>query len=268
MVDQPPRQEWRVSAWLAADGSKDAAPPHALVILNQPVCSARHLAAMWSLASIKLCADGGANRLFDSLATDEERRRFLPDMIKGDLDSLRKDVREWYEAQGVPVIQENDLYSTDFMKCMSEVERIELERGAFHDVIAFGALGGRFDQTMASINMLYRRAEQEKRGGVGRVRQIYLASNESVAFLLRPGRKHRITCNLKLEGPTCGLIPVGGVVRALSTGLMWNLDQSMSLSFGDLVSSSNWFAEGDGDERVVEIEVDAPLVWTVEVNLA
>ncbi|KAJ3230246.1 hypothetical protein HDU81_004658 [Chytriomyces hyalinus] len=185
------QQTWSVGSWLSPVSGPKPRPantPHALVVLNQPVCSVKYLEAMWKRAAVKLCADGGANRLYDSLPTDEIRQKFLPQMIKGDLDSLRSDVREFYESHGVRVILDQDLYSTDFGKCVAEIERIESESNGsvYHDIIAFGALGGRFDQTMASIHMAYKYAQQEKAQGKSKLRQIYLASNESVAILLMP----------------------------------------------------------------------------------
>ncbi|KAJ3059461.1 hypothetical protein HDU98_004530 [Podochytrium sp. JEL0797] len=41
----------------------------------------------------------------------------------------------------------------------------------------------------------------------------------------------------------------------------------MPLSFHTLISTSNWFAEGDAKEKVVTLVTDAPLVWTTEVHL-
>ena len=51
--------------------------------------------------------------------------RYLPDLIKGDLDSLRPDVRAFYEAHGVPVVQQDDQDSTDLMKCIQALEEKE-----------------------------------------------------------------------------------------------------------------------------------------------
>ena len=57
-----------------------------------------------------MCADGGANRLFDELpamlpsqAPDAVRAAYLPTAIKGDLDSIRPDVLSFYSQQGVTV---------------------------------------------------------------------------------------------------------------------------------------------------------------------
>eukprot|EP00958_Prasinococcus_capsulatus_P023592 scaffold3551_cov408-Prasinococcus_capsulatus_cf.AAC.19 len=55
---------------------------------------------------MRLCADGGANHLYDEICAivgcrEEDaadvRRRYVPDIIKGDLDSLRPEVREFYQ---------------------------------------------------------------------------------------------------------------------------------------------------------------------------
>lgn len=45
--------------------------------------------------------------------------RYLPDAVHGDLDSLRNDVREYYASKNVPITQDHDQYSTDFMKCIA-----------------------------------------------------------------------------------------------------------------------------------------------------
>lgn len=57
-------------------------------------------------AKYRICADGGANRLYDSLS-EQDRRRYLPDLIKGDLDSLRQDVEAFY----------SDLVGVDMSTC-------------------------------------------------------------------------------------------------------------------------------------------------------
>ncbi|KAJ3022291.1 UNVERIFIED_CONTAM: hypothetical protein HDU68_009223 [Siphonaria sp. JEL0065] len=69
---------------------------------------------------------------------------------------------------------------------------------------------------------------------------------------------------MELEGPTCGLIPMSGRALVETTGLKWNLDHSMPMSFHEMISTSNWFADGDEKVKVVEVVTDMPLVWTVE----
>ena len=103
----------------------------ALIILNQPFSKAL-LRRLWRTTDWHCCADGGANRLHDLLsggdnddasatATDglltswiakllshfmqqpriraSEVGDYLPDLVKGDLDSVREDVRRYYETR-------------------------------------------------------------------------------------------------------------------------------------------------------------------------
>ncbi len=90
----------------------------ALIILNQPF-SKSLLFRLWHASDWRCCADGGANRLHDLLSSVDDRPtsyvarllglflqsqrteadEYLPDLLKGDLDSLRDDVRQYYEAR-------------------------------------------------------------------------------------------------------------------------------------------------------------------------
>lgn len=45
----------------------------------------------------------------------------LPNIIHGDLDSLRSDVREYYSSHGVTISLDEDQYSTDFGKALNKV---------------------------------------------------------------------------------------------------------------------------------------------------
>lgn len=122
--------------WNCADIlSSRESPRYAMIILNQPITRLDSFVNAWNasmslersaltLGSVRICADGGANRLFDCLES-QQRHCFLPQLIKGDLDSLRQDVRSYYESKGVRVVQDGDEYSTDLMKCIVEVEYIE-----------------------------------------------------------------------------------------------------------------------------------------------
>ncbi|TPX34091.1 thiamine diphosphokinase [Synchytrium microbalum] len=257
--------EWNISR-LLGDSQRDESIPLALIILNQPLCPLKTFDRLWSRASLKLFADGGSNRVYDVLEIDNVRRkyvfaslesdlalmtnvsRYLPDAIVGDLDSLRPDVRDWYAAEGVIAQKVQDQDSTDFQKCL-----------ALYEIVALGALSGRFDHVMHAINVLHQ-------SQVGR--RLYLLSDEGVVFLLTPG-KHVIICDPNIEGPTCGLLPIGiAVAKLTTTGLKWNLDPTMPTSFGGLVSTSNAFAdESDGHEKVVTVDTDQPIVWTCEVRL-
>lgn len=67
-----------------------------LVILNSASYSAKLTTAIWDNCKLRICADGGANRLFDSL-TETEREKYIPSYIIGDLDSARNEVVQFYQ---------------------------------------------------------------------------------------------------------------------------------------------------------------------------
>jgi Thiamin pyrophosphokinase, catalytic domain len=68
---------------------------YALVMLNSETMDVNLVRRIWQFCDFKICADGGANRLFDGLSSSQFPN-YIPDAIKGDLDSLRSDVKEFY----------------------------------------------------------------------------------------------------------------------------------------------------------------------------
>ncbi|RYG69163.1 hypothetical protein EON64_03390 [archaeon] len=68
-----------------------------LIILNSPSLPYKLLPRLWSLSSTKICADGGANRLFKGFRDREESNLYIPDSIVGDLDSVENEVVEYYK---------------------------------------------------------------------------------------------------------------------------------------------------------------------------
>ena len=256
----------------------------AFIILNVDSSSQHSAAAsrfnrLWWQSSVRVCADGAANRLHDSL--DEESRVYmLPDLIIGDLDSIRPDVASYYEQHGVMIQKESEQDSHDFEKCLRWLKQKQMERSGLHEdgylmsggdggsgssshgsdtsfdsastdafsVVAYGAFGGRVDHLMANLNMAYAYPCFER---------FYLMSDESMATLLPPG-SHHIEFNRDAEDGSCGLIPLGRrCERVLTKGLKWNLDGERPLEFGELISTSNQMVAD-----VIEIETDAPLLWT------
>ena len=93
---------------------------------------------------------------------------------------------------------------------------------------------------------------------------------ENIAMLLSPG-KHELYPLQGLEGPTCGLLPIGGRVNSISTkGLKWNLDKQ-SLSIDGLVSSSNSIVGVQNNDNgiinyMVEIETSDYVIWSCTLS--
>ncbi len=237
---------------------------NALIILNTDCVGGGLFHKFWAHSSVRVCADGGANRLFDGLGK-EDRVRFVPQAIKGDLDSVRPEVAQWYEAQGTRVIKDADQDTNDLEKCLDMLKGEE-EGGTRQpsaqsrrtNVFVLGALGQRFDHAMANCHLLYRYD--------GVFRRLVLLGNESLAFLL-PAGKHYIEPDARLEGPVCGLIPLAQPCRSITTqGLKWNLKKD-AMAFGGLVSTSNeMLVEGEGNEGSLRIDTSDPIVWTTAIK--
>ncbi|KAF1799097.1 thiamine pyrophosphokinase [Mucor lusitanicus] len=242
---------WCPSNILSRDGN---AKKFCLIVLNQPINHVDAFHRLWSNATYKFVADGGSNRLYDAFKHDQEAlAQYIPDEIRGDLDSIRPDVRAYYESKSVKITKVSDQDSTDFMKCVALLSEKEKERGQIFDIVATPALGGRFDQTIASINMLYMLKDEIER-------RFILVSDENLTMLLDKGT-HQIHCQLDLEGPTCGVMPIGSPATLTTKGLKWDMD-NLKCEFGGMVSTSNAV-----DSDLVEIVTDAPVVWTIEINL-
>ncbi|KAK8454400.1 hypothetical protein SEVIR_5G447100v4 [Setaria viridis] len=110
--------------------SNDAATTtYALVVLNQRL--PRFAPLIWARARVRVCADGGANRVFDGMPEllpgedpAEVRSRYKPDVIKGDMDSIRPEVKEYYSNSGTNIVDEShDQDTTDLHKCVSFITR-------------------------------------------------------------------------------------------------------------------------------------------------
>lgn len=78
-------QSWTCDGVLGRTGTSDA---FALIILNQPVTRPDILRRLWQSAQVKICADGGGNRLHDTLRAfkgsldgeDDSRRDVVSDL--------------------------------------------------------------------------------------------------------------------------------------------------------------------------------------------
>ncbi|KAL8143072.1 hypothetical protein V2J09_016104 [Rumex salicifolius] len=235
-------------------------PPtfYALVVLNQPLPSFAPL--LWQHAQLKVFADGGANRVFDEmplLFPHEEvlsvRQRYKPDAIKGDMDSIRPEVLDFYAGLGSKTIDEShDQDTTDLNKCVSYIrdcaEELKLSDLC---IIVTGALGGRFDHEAGNLNVLYRFSTL----------RIVLISGDSIIHLLPRTHHHEIHIEPTVVGPHCGLVPVGvSCSRSTTTGLEWNLSDT-EMKFGGLVSTSNLVKD-----NTVTVQSDSDLLWTVSIR--
>lgn len=84
---------------------------------------------IWNQSSIRICADGGANRIYDNFEINirDHGHLKLPNYIVGDLDSLRKDVLEYYRSRGTDIIKIDDQDTTDLEKSYNLLSQFSVE---------------------------------------------------------------------------------------------------------------------------------------------
>ncbi|CAL5194461.1 unnamed protein product [Lathyrus oleraceus] len=242
----------------SSSSSSSLSLTYALVVLNQNLPKFTPL--LWDHAHIRVCADGGANRVYDEmpllfpqLNPSHVRSRYKPDAIKGDMDSIRTEVLDFYANLGTKIIDESqDQDTTDLHKCVAYIRDLVPNTDKSElCILATGALGGRFDHEMGNINVLCRFSNT----------RIILLSDDCLIHLLPKNHSHKIFIQPSVEGPHCGLVPIGMPSgSSTTTGLQWDLNDT-EMRFGGLVSTSN-IVKGD----IVTVQSDSDLLWTISIK--
>ncbi|XP_011008043.1 PREDICTED: thiamine pyrophosphokinase 1-like isoform X1 [Populus euphratica] len=169
------------------------------------------------------------------------------------MDSIRTEVLDFYTNLGTKVVDEShDQDTTDLHKCVAYIRDFapNLDRSNLCILVA-GALGGRFDHEAGNINVLYHFSTT----------RIILLSDDCLIYLLPRTHRHEIHIQSSVEGPHCGLIPIGMTsVDTKTTGLQWDLTNT-EMRFGDLVSTSN-LVQGEK----ITVQSSSDLLWTISIK--
>ena len=237
-------------------GREVAVQRTALIILNCPIAGLDYFERLYNNAAFRLCADGGANRLHDLLASQNRSiDSARPDLIHGDLDSVRDDVRATYESIGVEVSHDPDQYSTDFGKAVKRIVEIVPD---LETVLVLGSIGGRVDQGIGLLGELYR--EQIVRHPSLR---FWLFSESSISTILLPGWTtiHTPLADGLIKR-NIGILPLYGAAVITTEGFEWDV-QDWPTEMGGRMSTSNHIVAD-----VVKVKTDREVVFTVERAVA
>ncbi|CEP62903.1 thiamine diphosphokinase LALA0_S06e06480g [Lachancea lanzarotensis] len=267
----------------------------ALLILNQKIAIGKLFEKLWANYQVRICADGGANRLYEYFSHDVERSKFLPDYIVGDLDSVRDEILSFYLERGVTIIGQTSQYSTDFTKslrllslhfyhagfqqmvkannfqenygidnCDGLFQLYKMNRASWNtrsiNLMVLNAIDGRFDQTIHSITQLYTASKTD-----AYYRLCYLTSTDLIILVPTGGTLIRYDKQFKTQCiRNCGLLPLGGPTVINSTrGLKWDVSDWHTSIMEGKVSSSNRFV----GEDCCYIDVKDPVVLNIELTL-
>jgi thiamine pyrophosphokinase len=187
-----------------------------LIVANGQLIPGPATAALAGKSDLLIAADGGADHCLALGRT--------PDILLGDLDSISPAARAVCRARGVttrrlPV----DKDATDLELCLD----LALEMGGT-ELALLGALGGRWDMTLANILL----AAADKY----RPLRIRLADGDTILEILHPPGPHRL---LGHPGQTLSLIPLrGDCSGVVLTGLAYPL-AGRTIAAGSSLGVSN-----------------------------
>jgi thiamine pyrophosphokinase len=229
----------------------------ALLILNQPLKNGVNLRKLWKNSSVRVAADGGANRLH-KLSSFHGKYSNLQ-LIIGDLDSLTPTVRDFYSSQPSPaqIIHDADQESTDFSKAVNWIRK---EHSGI-DIVALGGIGGRVDQGLSQLHHLYLfQTDPEYASG-----RVFLLSGSSLTFLLKAGT-HQIQVREDGEedafGKHIGIIPLKEAANITTKGFEWDVEDWHTEIGGKLSTSNHILPES----QVVTVTTDKDVLFTVALK--
>jgi thiamine pyrophosphokinase len=230
-----------------------------LIYLNRPF-DFHTLHSLHNISSCTLVADGAANRFYNQSKKASFEEEFVPHILIGDFDSIKKDVMEYYRNKDVQIIHETSQDDTDLEKCLNHLQKKFLAENLYeqtkqYKIVIAGGLGGRLDHTLNNIHILHKFA---KRNIKFRNVSIHLMDDNSIGTCILPGfTKYIRAQDFELKAG-CGIFPMLGEEATVQTkGLKWNITKDSKMSFKDFVSSSNEMLE-----ETIEFETDQIILWT------
>ncbi len=170
----------------------------AILICNGDPPSHKFIKNLLSDYDVVACADGGANIAF--------KFKILPHFIIGDLDSIRPEVKSFFERKKVEIFQDTDQNSTDIEKSI----KFLISRGVNHiDIVS--AIGDRLDHNIGNLSALVNYHDKAR---------LKIISEEIEIFFV----KGKFSFETE-RGNSVSLIPLGLKAHGVKTkGLKYKLD--------------------------------------------
>lgn len=202
-------------------------------------------------ALMRVTVDGGTNTWLQWLRRNDLQEKLPhPNLITGDLDSCRKESIEFFSDS--KVIQTIDQDATDFTKSLRVLQPF-IKELKLECVIAICETSGRIDQILANVQTLYLN-HRDPHSCV-----VYILSSQSLSWLLLPG-DNEIHIPDHFRDYWCSLVPFQHSTIATTSGLRWNLNETI-LEFGGIVSTSNKY-EFNSTKNVC-VSTNKPLLWSM-----
>ncbi len=176
-----------------------------------------------------IAADGGAVHL--------QALGLQPGIVIGDMDSISPTLLNDLKAQGTQLI----IYPKDKDHTDLELALIYSSQNGVNEILLFGILGGRLDQTLANLLLLTKDEWQDM--------SLIISNPPDIAYVMRDHDTISLQGN---SGDIVSLIPLSPVVTDISAqGLKWPLKDA-ELTIGNTISVSNELLE---DSARIEIGI-------------
>jgi thiamine pyrophosphokinase len=167
-----------------------------------------------------IAADGGAQH-FQELG-------LRPAIVVGDMDSISPVLLKDLKTQGSQFI----VYPQDKDQTDLELALTYAAQSGVKEVLFFGVLGGRLDQSLANLMLLTRDDWKDL--------SLVISNAPDIAYVMRDHGSISLRGN---SGDIVSLIPLSAVVTEVSThGLRWPL-KNAELTLGNTISVSNEMLE-------------------------
>ncbi len=114
-----------------------------IIFLNGKLPTLRIISKFLKNNPYIICADGGANKI--------KKFKIVPDIILGDLDSIKKDTKVYFTKMKTVIIKIDEQDTTDFEKCLLYCTENDL-----NNIFIFGAISTRSDHKLNNFSILKR----------------------------------------------------------------------------------------------------------------
>ncbi len=176
----------------------------AILICNGEPPSGNFLRKILKNYDFIACADGGANIAF--------KFKIEPNLIIGDLDSIKPKVKKFYAQKNIPIVYDPDQNSTDIEKSV----KFLIDQG-FGQIDIISAIGDRLDHNLGNLSVLVNFHRKAKLRVIDKSLEIFFVRDE-ISFETNPGDR-------------ISILPLGERAEGVTTrGLKFKLDDDI-LSF-------------------------------------
>ncbi|MCI0473064.1 MAG: thiamine diphosphokinase [Ignavibacteria bacterium] len=175
-----------------------------ILFLNGELPPLRVINKFCLTGSYIICADGGANGLTGT--------KIVPNIILGDLDSLKPAARRYFSRKKVEIRRIQDQETTDFEKALLYCIEMNL-----NNITVFGAVSSRPDHTINNFSVLKRYSKILDIRVIDKVFEMYYV-NKKTSFAYR-------------KGYTVSLMPMPSAGGITTKGLKYKL-RNESLELG------------------------------------